>query len=743
MRKQLMKAITLAFVGLVAFPALSLAQDFKNVTGEADVTGYVGSGQNESAKFDEYTDRSNGATGDLKLNYDDKSKDEYLHFNATDVTRDDQSYGLTGGHYGEYKFDASYTELPHNLYRGAKTLYDGVGSDTLTLPDSFQQSIQTAGSDLVNRLNEAFANADEVDLSIHRRTGKGSVTYQGFDPFTLKVEASHEQRSGKRPLMGTFGFDSATELVEPVEYQTTNARMTLEYASAPFLANFNYYLSVFQNDKSSLTFDNVFSAVDGAVPSKGRIDLAPNNVYHGPSLLLSYNELPWKGRMTFNGSWGFLSQNDDLLPYTTNTTILGDMNGREFAAADPENLPASSPDLAVTTQLYNLNYTAAPVDWIDMRARYRYYNYDNNSDAIEFPGYVRTDSSWQEGPVDATHSSYDKQTAGADVGFKVEKDTRLGLDYNWIGTHRDHREVKTQGDNILGASVNHNVNDWVTTRTSYEKSFRNIGDYDFSEPFGDEEQPPQNPWLRKYDEADRQTDKVNFLATLTPMDALAFSGNFQYGQSDYTESLFGLQADRFYNISTDVDWKATDWVSCNAFYSYEQHNARQSDRQWNPAGLGDPYVTDTTPQSLSNWSANAEDKIHTVGGGVSFTIMPKVLFFDVDYTYTDAHGTMDFASPLGTAADDLNAYVPQPYDSVDRTILQRVNPKVRYKIDKSWDLTVGYLWERYDFNDFAGDNFVNVPVTATGAFNGAVLGGSYPYEDYTVNLGYGTLRYKF
>ena len=771
MRNGLISQITHAVIWLVIFSAPALAQDDKKVAGELEAGGIIGSGQEDSAKFDEYSDRSNGAFGNLELNCADISTDEYVNLGSWNIARDDQKSEITGGKYGEYRIGITYDQIPHRFYNGGQTLYGGNDGQYLELPDSLQSSLQDSASmtEAADRLSASLTAGSIYDLRTMRKKGKAGILYQGFDPFTVRLEVSNEIRNGNQRIMESFGFGNVQELVESVDYETTDLKLSAEYAAEGLVFNTSYFLSAFNNGAGSLMWDNPFRLTDSTSPaaytnpsfnpapgvfsnlgpSKGLMDLAPDNIYHGPSIMGSISDLPMDSRLTMNGAWGFMSQDDDLLPYTTNTAIIGVAeDGGEFDASDPNSLPVSSIDNSVMTQLYNVVWSGRPINWMDFKARYRYYGYDNNTDEEEFPGYVRFDAVWEEIPWSTQLSGYSRQTAGADLGLKVMDDTRVGLEYSWEGTHRDNREVENQADNMLGASVDQKPADWINVRTSYEKSFRDVGSYNFAEPFGEEPMPPQIPWLRKYDEADRETDRVNFLANMNPIENLAFTGNFIYGQSDYDESLFGLLDDRFYMLSGDVDWTAADWAQFTAFYSYEQHDARQKDRQWNPGGLGDPYITEPDYDSYSNWDASSEDRVHTVGGGVTFTLCPKTLYFDVNYAYTNASGDVTFYSALGApdemgAATDANTFLPTPWTMVDQTILQRVNPKVRYRLDKNWNLTVGYLWEKFKFNDFTGSGYMAVPTNAAGEYNGAMLSGTWPFEDYEVSLAYAGVKYKF
>ena len=96
-------------------------------------------------------------------------------------------------------------------------------------------------------------------------------------------------------------------------------------------------------------------------------------------------------------------------------------------------------------------------------------------------------------------------------------------------------------------------------------------------------------------------------------------------------------------------------------------------------------------------------------------------------------GTIDFFTPAVATAE---------FPAVDDSTIQILDTKLIYSIWKSWFLTLGYLWEKFDYDDFNTEGFTNVPTDAGGNYNGAYLMGTLP-GDYTVNIGYLTISYRF
>lgn len=761
MNKQLVLPLTFGLMMLV--PSAVWSEDEK-FSGEASLGALLSSGRKDSAKAEEFRDLSPGATSDVRVRYGNAEEGDYASFTAENASRKDQKAELTGGNYGNYRVEMSYSQIPHRYsYRGA-SIYADEGAGALSVSDASQAQLGAAANsaDLVQRLNQAVAaDAEDRDLKTLRKTGKLKFEYSRWQPFRFEVDLSSESREGHRPTMGTFGFGNAVELFAPVNYNTTQLRFTGDYSTKSLYLAGSYYLSAFQNEVDSLTYENPFrlsdSTVAGAVShprflngsflndgaARGVQALPPDSLFHGGSLTAVVRQLPWKSQLTLLGSLGWMLQDNPYLPYTSNRAVIGTSGAGDFLAADAASLPAEGTDTSVSTALYSIGVTSHPLSWLDATAKYRYYDYDNTTDQVTFPGYVIADAAWSSGPITTNPASYTKQNAGLSLGARVNSDTRLGVSYGYTNTHRENREVARQAENVLGASVDYRTSELLNLRASYEKSYRDAGNYQFGRPYGDGETPSQLPLLRKYDEASRTMDAVRLLATVTPNDDLDLTASVLYSNSNYDESAFGLLDDRSYQLAGDAGYSPAKWLSLKASYSYEHHQGSQAARQWVTGSLGDPYLVDTGGFSTSNWTADSEDKIHTIGASATVTLIAKKLFFDLNYAYIMADGSLKFDSPLGVEGEDSNAFVPRSYGDVDSSRGHRVNPAVRYRVTKEGTISLGYLWERYSFDDFQQSGFSPVPTNSDGSFQGTLLSGASLLEDYEVSMFYASYRCRF
>lgn len=752
MKRFFTTCVLTAGLGLFALSSNVWAGEGGKLSGSLSVTPRLVLGERDSSKFEEYRDIPEPISGDIRLLYDQPERYK-VELKANEIAEEDQNYSLNVNRYGQYKVRLAFDEIPHRFAYDAKSLFSGVGTGNLTVPDATQKDLQasaTAAASLAKLKSKYLPKAATDDLELFRKKGRLDMDVLRMDPFLMRVEFSHEKRDGARPLGASFGFGNAIEIPEPIDYDTTDLRIIGSYSKDNLYLSGSYYVSIFVNNIGYVKWDNPYRFANTTLansythssesgPSVGLIDLPADNVYHNFTLTGSYSDLPWNSKVTVDGSWGWMSQDDRLVPYTTNTAIRkGAVDGSggkvPLNAWDRSALPTSNVNADVFTQMYNVALSSEPEHYMHVNAKYRYYQYDNNTDTIEFPGYVRFDAVWEPEEESNLNTGYNKHTVNLSVGLDVLEDTVLTPSYVYERTNRDNREVENQDDHNLGIAVDNHTLKWADFRTSYVKSFRN-GDYDFRVPFGDEKEPAQIPLLRKFDEADRERDKVQFITTLSPNDALTVGGSVIFTRDDFTDSAFGLLNDDQQTYSVDVEYALNDRVSVFSFYTFELINSEQRARQWTPKGLGDPYNSEKSINSLSNWSADIQDQNHTVGGGFTVVVIVNKLDWDIVYSYSNLDGNIDFSSAVGKASTDGNAFTPVGFGSIDDSKFHTLNTKFNYHINDSFTATLGYMWEKFSVDDFNNVGYSN-------ALTGLLSMGSL-WKDYDAHVVYTKVSYLF
>ena len=667
--------------------------------------------KSKSAQFETYRDRTSPVAADFSFEAE-KARRLYFKGQAAGVGRDDPSLAASAGRYGKYDIDFSYDRLLHRYAEGVRTLYSGVGSGSLTLDDGLQSALQatTDPAAQATLLNSAIASAATGDPEVYRDRFKMGLILTAFDPLNIKIELGHELRQGTRPFAGAFSNSRMVELFEPIDYQTTEMKISAEYARAPLYLNFAYRYSQFSNGTNTLTFDNPLQAVDAVgSAAAGRIDLAPDNRYHNLSFSGALSKLPWDSQITANAALGWMLQNDALAPLTSNTAL-----------AAPA-LPAANADAKVNTALYHLRLTSRPWSFTRLKADLRYYDYDNQTESIDLTGgYVDSDAVVVATPIRNQPTSYTKTRAGLALGFDLPAHSNIGLDYRFERTDRQNREVARQDDDVIKASLDSRALEWLALHASYERTDRRIGAYNYNAYLQSGYDISELPQMRKYDQADMVRDRYHLQATVYPTQALALTGALTYGIDDYQDSPYGLLEDKHAIFSFDSDYAVSDRLSLNLNYTYEKYQNTQRSRE---NGLGSDF----------DWSARGEDRIDTFGGGMTLALIPQRLDLQLNYAYSQVDGRTAFRSPAGSFADCT---------AVDDTTLHTLNTKLMYHLSTNLVLTLGYLWEKFDYEDENTLGFAYVPTDAAGNYQGALLAGALP-RDYDVQVVYTQLTFRY
>lgn len=698
---------------------------------------FAADGERDSAKAQEFRDfDGDGAVG-VDAQY--RSDSTWLRLTGRHLLLDDEDARLELRRIGVVSARLDLNRIPHRYAFDARTLYSGVGTGTLSLPDASQGFLQgsTSPVDAAARLRELVAGASSVDLG-HRRDRLGlALDLTAFDPLAVKLVVKHETREGTRPWSGSFGLTNVVEIPWPVDYDSRDVALSAEYKLPKGLVSGQVRVSEFSNDIDAVGFDNPWRLTDSgsfdaltstyeAGPSRGLIDLYPDNTQEELLFTFVRNQLPGKSNFFATVSWSRLGQDDTLLPYSTNTGLVG----APFDVSDPANRPAANADAELDTRLVHLRWTSRPNDFLGLKLELRDYELDNRTAQVFIPGFVPEDTYFRGSANGFTNLpiAYGKTDLGLELAFHLTKGTRLTLDYDHEDFDREYREVEHSKEDRVTVSLDAKPAPWVDLRASYLVAERNAEEYDFAQFFRNQgiNFIPVLSFLRKFDQADRDRDRLQVMVNFYPTESLVVGGQVIVGEDDYPESRFGVLDDEHEIYGADLSWAASERLSLFASYSFERYQVAIAGREWIPFGPGDPYRVETGLDSPSNWSADTTDEVDSVAFGLQVELVPKKLRLDVSYTYSKSDGTIAYASPVGVV--DNNPETPADFVEVDDVTWYNLNPELEYTLGERWALSLAYMREHYEILDFNGEGFELVPVTPDGAFNGGLFMGTLPAD---------------
>lgn len=684
-----------------SFRVDSLILSYENVDNDTD-----------SAKFFEYRDFDDGALGFLDIS-GRGGDDRYLDFSASRIGRDDGRYTFGYGVVGRYSLGIDYNQIVHNFANNGRLLWTRNGN-RYVLPDELQRALQTQITANQSRLNFAFLNgliqpylatANVIDVGLTRDRLLARLDLGRTATWSWGVEYFQEERDGTRQFGGTFGFNNVTELPEPVEYTTRDAELAGEWNGKNAGVRFGYRMSTFDNDVDTIYFDNPWRITDSTDPGAyqapstssvggaalGFADLAPDN----QSGQFFFSGRARAGSWFFNGSAALINmtQDDPLLPYTLNTAIRGiNFDGSTFDPTNPANLPVRNADNEVDVTTFTGQAGTDFGEVFDLTFRYRYYDYDNKSRRIAFPGYVRYHGVWEEIGRISVPYAYTRQDASAEFGWDIGTKSRLALSYGLQLWDREFREVESSDEDILRLSFDTRPVERLTLRARYETGDRSIDgyepeaqEYSFLHPEGVNNLPA----LRKFAQAAREYDDYNFQAQWFATDAWNVTAGVTGREEDYDESAFGLISDEILQYNAEVAYTPSENLNLYLFGQWADREVFQRARQSGATPSTNP---------LDTWFINFDEDNFLLGAGFT-TKFAERFTLDVQARQTESDGFADFTAfpggaPLGTRP------AAQDFDNYEDIELTSVLAKLGYQFNPRFSLGFSYLWEDYSIDSF-------------------------------------------
>ena len=667
-----------------------------NVEGEVEAGGrfYIERPPaKDRAKFEEYRDLTPGPVLfglNLRLLRPDESL--YAEFGGSKWGYSDQDYYLSVGKLGGWQFDFLWDQTPHVISTNARFLATEPQRGMFVLPSP-------------RPTLDAYNNARTLDeISVRWDKAAMRFNYSVSPNLDLTAEYTRIHKEGDKPMGMAFGSpgNNFYEVLQPIEQTVHDFRIRGAFSDPRYQLQFQYGLSVFENDLSRIRADNPCfgnvapcSGSDAGGPGTGQSSLPPDNMAHSLSAAAGVN-LPLRTRVNGNAAWGLQLQNDAFLPHTINPVL---------AASGPDvALPKHSLEGMVQTWLVYLSATSRPFDPVTFGARYRFYDYSDNSRTITFPGVVLDDDALEPARR-AVRFSYQKQNADLDARTRLLDNTlALTTGVGWERWDRsESREVPISDEYVIKAALDATPTEWLLARLTYTPSFRRISEYN---TFAHAEhsvledpgaaQAGQSVLLRKFDESNRNRQRVDAQLQLSLGEAFTVTPTASYHWDDYYDSPLGLQQETGWSAGLDLTWRPQERVSFSAGYMYE-HLVQKMESRSRPVN---GTVTLDVPDF--DWTSDIQDTVHTVYAGLKAALLPRVLDLRVDLNYSTSLGRVDTRNPIpptsGSAAQN-NSATAQRFPAFEDSLVH-LEAALIYHFLKNWSAKVGYMFEMFDNNDW-------------------------------------------
>ncbi len=682
---------------------LAFAQDL-DLSGYASLGGRFYEENVNSAKYKEYRTINDGPYGSFGFEADRGGY--YLDLSGENYGLFDQSYLLKGGKYDSFKYSLFYNEIPHNLSFGDRTFYSGVGSNNLTFSGSAIPTLNSYQAGTFNyRVNRINYGAT-LELSLNT-------------PFYFSASVSENDKKGLQPLgaaTGTSPGGGFVELPMPVQYYTKNLNVEAGYRTKNIIFSIDGMVSDFDNNNSYLFWRN--PSLQAAVPPIQASSIAPNSDYWriGGKMLV---RLPLDSALTLKGSYAKAENNLYL--------------ARSFINIPAATVSSTNFNGDVTYTSLSVDLTTHPVSPLDVRLFYNYFDKGNDSSVLTFTNTATGTTSQND------IYSYSKQDAGFDVGYRFLYNTKVNTGYEYTRINRPpaiRPDAVNTTDNKVYVQVKNSFFDFLTARITYQHlARRSLFDNELLPADPDDEDVVLH-FFKLFDATTKNENLVKVNLELTPLENLALGLEYAYKLNDYNDTFLGRTKDKRQEFYFDAEYTWPEMFKVSGYFDYEYVITDSLHRSFVQPPNSNGIPTNPPTFTNYNWANTIKDKNYAYGFGVEVPVIKNKLDVVAAWGYEKASGKTEFAAQQNSNVSLVNI---SNYDDYTK---KAINAKVIYKVSKNLDLTAGYAYEKYFYNDAEYQGYL-LFVPASSPVNNNYLTGAYADHDYEASLWFLSATYRF
>ena len=565
-----------------------------------------------------------------------------LGWQVEDLGLDSRVVEVEGARGGTIDYRLAYRQLPRHRFDSTSTIFTRTGDNLLALPASWTFAGTTAG------FSDLAASLVPQDIESERRTLELGGKYLPTARFRLFANYERQDNDGTR-MQGAPYFTSSSLLPQHFDHQTDQVDAGIRYDAERGYLQFAYYGSFFDNRFDAVRWESPFTTPPGAEQSAQAE--TPDSDFQQLTLTGAY-QLPWLDtRLAFSAAIGQGTQDEELLPYTTNPNL----------PAGP--LPVSSLDAEIETTNVAVTLVARPLPKARVKAAIRYDERDNQT----------TSSAWTRVVADTFLSGetefnvpydYDRLRLNLSADYQWSGQILVSGGYDYTELDRKFQEVAKQQEDTGWGRVQWRPLAYLDLSLQGGISRRGISRYDEAVAASLE----QNPLLRKFNLAYRYRRFGELSATVAPPDwPVTLGGQASYVDTNYTSSPLGWTASEELRLAVDLNWSVSDTASVYLAGGYD-------DVETDQAGSGG--------FSTADWQARHTDEFYSLGGGIRITGIAGKMDLQLDYTHAMGNTRINVAG--GTGPDQFPD-LESTLDSLRARLLYRWSEKLETSLDLRYE----------------------------------------------------------
>jgi MtrB/PioB family decaheme-associated outer membrane protein len=658
------------------------------------VRGTLYGDNSDRARYQRYRDLRNRPFID-GFRWGTQTDQKFWDIRANHVGYRDQQYLANYNDYGKLRASFEWNQIPLFFSQDTRTAYTQTSPGIFSL-DGLPQLVQA------NAATPAIYNAQAspFDLQLKRSIADFRLVYSATPHLDLSVSFKNTQKTGQQPWAGTFGFSDAVELPAPVDTRTTDVGLAAEWSNPHGDVRVGYDGSFFRNSISTLVWDNPLRFTDSttAGPAQGRMALWPNSTLNAGSIS-GLVKLPASSQATAYVSLGNWSQNDALIPFTTNAAL----------PQIPLDRPTADTSARVTATA--LSFNSRPIEHVWLNARFRSYDFDNRTPVFHVSNTVAYDTSVAAfGEGGTSPYSFTRKSADIDASWTPITFAAFRVGYTHEAVDQTFRTFDTTTENTVRLSADATGVQWLTVRAVYEHAQRAGSGLDEQTLDDIGEQVS----LRQFDISDRNSNRFSGIVIVTPVPSVSFNATAFVGREDRPGTVFGLRSNDNTGGSIGFDFIPSNAVSVGASYEYETYSALQASRQANPG----PQFNDPT----RDWTTDSADHAHTFAASADLLKLWSKTDVRIAYDLSRAESVYVFGLATNSTIPPVAQLPPV------RNTRNRLTVDGRYALTPRVAIGVVYWYEKYAVDDFAFS-----PATLNTIAQPAFVALGYLYRPYTAN----------
>ncbi len=534
-----------------------------------------------------------------------------LSWRAEDLGLDSRAVELDGSQAGRFDYRLAYRELPRHRYDTTSTIFSRESGNLLALPAGWTFAGTTSG------FTDLAASLFPKDIEGERQALELGGRYQATSRLRLFADYQRQEQDGTGMLGGAY-FTNSSLLPHHFDWQTDQVDAGIRYDGDRGWLKLAYYGSFFKDRQAAARWESPFVTAPGA--EQVELAEAPDNDFQQLALTGGYRLAFMDTRVTFTAAVGRGTQDDALLPYTTNANL----------ATGP--LPVSSLDAEVDTTNLALAIVSRPAKKARLKFAIRYDERDNDTDSLPWERVIA--DTFLSGETDYNVPyEFDRLRMNVSGEYRILAGLDVAAGYDYTEINRQYQEVDQQTEDSGWGRLRWRPVGWFDMTARGGISRRDVDSYDLAVAASLD----QNPLLRKYNLAYRYRQFGEVSATATPPEwPVTIGARVSYADDSYSSTTLGLTDSNELRIAMDLGWPLSERASVYLTGGYDDIESEQA----GSAGF-----------ATADWQADQSDKFYSLGGGFRVTAAADRLELRLDYTR--ARGRTDIDVTGGGGPSDF------------------------------------------------------------------------------------------